>query len=99
MTMQYVDFETKPGFATLWDRKPDSVTSYPLHLDILWAVATRDPSMIENFVTRGLEGFVNDPADSDYQCGFLAALIQCADVMGIDDQAPMIAELKEQLTA
>jgi hypothetical protein len=51
----------------------------------------------EEFVTNSLTSFVRDPADSDYQRGFLAAMIEVAEQMIIDDQAPMLADLKKQL--
>lgn len=55
------------------------------------------PTLLEEFVTRSLTSYLHDPASSNYQRGFLAALIQVAEELIIDDQAPMLEELKGQL--
>ena len=34
-----------------------------------------EPARASNYVKRALEGFLTDPADTDYQRGYLAALL------------------------
>ena len=48
----------------------------------------------EDFIARGFETYEIDPADSDHQRGFLSAMIQMAEHLGM----PVGDELKAQLT-
>lgn len=47
----------------------------------------------EQRIRRMLEGFVNDPPDTDYQQGFLAAVIVIGhEIMGIGFDEPVMAD-------
>ncbi len=47
-----------------------------------------------------LRGFIDDPPDSDYQSGFLGAVIIIAnEIMGIDVNDPLLVEANSILSA
>jgi disulfide oxidoreductase YuzD len=54
----------------------------------------------EQIMRRMLEGFVNDPPDSDYQQGFLAAsLVIANEIMGIEWDDPLILAANDLIGA
>lgn len=50
----------------------------------------------EQIIRRMLQGFVDDPPDSEYQDGFLNAILSIArEVMGFDWNDPIFAKVDE----
>jgi len=53
--------------------------------------------MVKDYIVDALHGFISDPADSDYQRGYLAALLELAEVTGIKLCSHHSSVLKDQV--
>lgn len=47
-----------------------------------------DAQKVRKYLIRAIEGFINDPPDSDYQCGFIDAIcVIYREALGIEGDA------------